>query len=230
MKRQSKPLREVLLESEWLSRVPISMRDRVLAEAYETYHVDKEVVVQNGESVRSWMGVAEGFLKVSNALRDGKVVMFGGIPEGAWLGEGAVLNRKLWTYDVVAKGPARVIHIPRATFRWLLDTSFEFSHFIIDHLNERMGQFMSMVEINQMTDPAARLARTICVLCNPFIYPGLGPLIHLTQEELGELAGLTRQRAHKAIKELERASAIRVEYGKLLVTDIAALRRYGSKD
>lgn len=64
--------------------------------------------------------MADGLLKITNAFRSGKVVMFTGVPTGGWLGEGSVIKTEL---RAVTMRPTRVVHIPRAAFRWLLDTS-----------------------------------------------------------------------------------------------------------
>jgi CRP-like cAMP-binding protein len=226
MKKPVKPLADLLMEAKWMAALPFSVRQRVISDAYETFYADEELVARRGEQVNSWIGVAEGFVKVTAGFRSGKVVIFSGIPAGAWVGEGSVIKREPRRYDVVAMGSTRIIHIPRATFRWLLDTNFDFNHFIIDHLNERLGQFMAMVETDRLTEPVARLARAISGLFNPVIYPNVGPLLKVSQAELGELSGLSRQRVNAAIKQLERAGLVRVEYGGLLVKDLAALRRY----
>jgi CRP-like cAMP-binding protein len=118
------------------------------------------------------------------------------------------------------------VHIPRATFRWLLDTNLDFSHFIIDHLNERLGQFMGMVETDRMVDPTIKLARSILSLFNPVLYPGMGSALFVSQEELGELAGLSRQRTNAAIKALEKADLVHADYGRLLIKDLQALRSF----
>lgn len=86
---------------------------------------------------QSGQRLAEGQRRLSQ--RQGRHVMFTGIPEGGWIGEGVVIKRELRKYDIVAVRHSRVINILNPTFRWLLDTSIEFNHFIIAHLNERRG-------------------------------------------------------------------------------------------
>jgi len=134
-------------------------------------------VARKGEPVHAWMGIADGLVKITDVIRSGKVVMFSGIPAGAWVGEGSVFKRELRRYDIVAVRQTRVIHVPRATFRGLLDTGFEFDQFIIEHLNERLGQFMAMVEADRMSDPIARVAGAIARLYNPVLSPGMGPFL-----------------------------------------------------
>ena len=216
----------MLDEAPWMSFLPPQARQRVRADAYETYHGEKELVARKGEPVNAWLGVADGLVKVTDVIRSGKVVMYSGIPAGAWIGEGSVIKRQPRRYDVVAVRPTRIVHVPGATFRWLLETSFEFSQFVMEHLNERLGQFMAMVETDRLSDPIARVARALSSLFNPVLYPGVGPFLQVSQEELGDLAGLSRQRTNAAIKALSQAGLVRSAYGGVLVVDLPALRAY----
>ena len=228
--RSTLPMATWLEQTSWMRLLPDSVRQRVLAEAYETLHAEKEFVALKGQPANSWIGVAEGLLKASGGFRSGKPLIFSGIPAGSWIGEGSVIKRELRHYDVVAVRPSRTVHIPRATFRWLLDTNLDFNHFIIRHLNERLGQFMAMVETDRVDDPCIKLARSILSLFNPVLYPGMGSALFVSQEELGELAGLSRQRTNVAIKALEKLNLVRASYGSLLITDLQALTAFARRE
>jgi DNA-binding FadR family transcriptional regulator len=69
-----------------------------------------------------------------------------------------------------------------------------------------------------------RVARSLASLFNPVLYPGVGEVLRITQQELAYLVGLSRQRVNEALAALETQGAIRVEYGGLRVLDLAALR------
>jgi DNA-binding FadR family transcriptional regulator len=70
------------------------------------------------------------------------------------------------------------------------------------------------------------VARNLAALFNPVLYPGVGELLRITQQELGYLVGLSRQRVNEALKALDAAQVIRVEYGGVRVLDLGSLRRY----
>ena len=59
------------------------------------------------------------------------------------------------------------------------------------------------------------------------LYPGVGQLLRITQQEIGYLVGLSRQRVNVALQHLQEGGLIRVEYGGVRVLDLDALRRYG---
>lgn len=227
--KSATPMADWLGGTPWMRLLPQSVRQRVIAEAYESIHAEKELVAAKGEPARSWIGVVEGLLKASGGFRTGKTFIYSGIPAGSWVGEGSVLKREPRHYDIVAVRPTRTVHIPRATFRWLLDTNLDFNHFIIDHMNERLGQFMGMVETDRIADPLVKLARSILSLFNPTLYPGMGSALLVSQQELGELAGLSRQRTNAAIKALEQANLVHANYGSLLIRDLQALRNFADR-
>ena len=57
------------------------------------------------------------------------------------------------------------------------------------------------------------------------LYPGVGEVLRITQQELAYLVGLSRQRVNVALRTLEAQGSIRIEYGGLRVLDLAALRQ-----
>lgn len=221
----SKSLTQFLRETAWMASLPDALSDRVCEEAYESSHDKNQMVARRGEQVTSWIGVIDGLLKVCTHHRSGKVVMFAGIPKNAWVGEGSVFKREPRRYDIVAMTKCRVVHVPRSTFIWLLETSLDFNHFIIQHLNERLSQYMATTETDRITDSVVRVSRALSGLFNPIIYPGIGPFLQISQEELGELAGIPRQRVNAALGKLQALGWLRVDYGGVLVQDLAALRK-----
>ena len=230
MTESAKPLREVLEDTHWLQTLSASAKERVCADVYDEFFDAGDALVRRGDPARAWLGVAEGLLKVSTVHRSGKVVMFTGIPEGSWIGEGAVIKREVVRYDICAMRRSRVIHLPGATFRWLLDTSIEFNHVVICRLNERLSQYIAMVEIDRLTDPVARVARAIGTMYNPVLHPHLGPVLSLSQTELGELIGMSRQSISAALKQLQGEGLVSTEYGGVMVKSLSSLINYQERD
>jgi DNA-binding XRE family transcriptional regulator len=106
----------------------------------------------------------------------------------------------------------------------LLDHSIGFNRFVMNQLNERLGQFIAAREIDRMNNPDIRVARSLAALFNPVLYPGVGEVLRITQQELAYLVGLSRQRVNESLTALAAAGSIRVEYGGLRVLNLPALR------
>ena len=88
-----KPMATWLQQTTWMRLLPEVARQRVLAAAYETSHVERELVARKGEPANSWIGVVEGLLKASGSFRDVKTLIYSGTPAGSWIGEGSVIKR-----------------------------------------------------------------------------------------------------------------------------------------
>jgi CRP-like cAMP-binding protein len=117
-----------------------------------------------------------------------------------------------------------VAGLPIDTFHTLLAESIGFNRFIMHQLNERLGQFIAAREIDRINNPDLRVARNLAALFNPVLFPGVGQVLDITQQELGYLVGLSRQRVNVALKRLEQARWINVTYGGIRVLNLPALR------
>ena len=219
-------LGEMLKASLWSRSLSPEQLRRVEGETLARQVPSGGFVCRKGEPVEHWIGVVDGLVKMTNLSADGKPTTFTGLPTGGWFGEGSLLKNEPRKDDVVALRNSQVAYMPKATFNRLLDTSIEFNRFLLIQLNERLGQFIAMVEYDRLLEPDARVARSLAAMFNPHLYPGIGPQLHISQEEIGYLAGLSRQRANQALKTLEKAGLLRVEYGGITVLDLEGLRRF----
>jgi CRP/FNR family transcriptional regulator, cyclic AMP receptor protein len=135
-----------------------------------------------------------------------------------------VLKREVYRYNIQALRKSVVAGLPVDDFHWLLDHSIGFNRFVMNQLNERLAQFIAAREIDRMNNPDLRVARSLAALFNPILFPGVGDVLRITQQELAYLVGLSRQRVNEALSALEAQRTIRVEYGGVRILDLAALR------
>jgi CRP/FNR family cyclic AMP-dependent transcriptional regulator len=213
-----------LSDISWLRALDAHERN-VVARDIKVVEIDTgELLCRVGRPATYWFGVIDGLLKMSNDTALGIPITFTGMPPGGWFGEGTVLKREVYRYNIQALRKSLVAGLTVETFHWLIDRSIPFNRFITQQLNERLGQFIAAREIDRMTDADARVARSLAALFHPVLYPGVGTLLRITQQELGYLVGLSRQRVNEALQTLQDRGCIRIEYGGVRVTDIDALR------
>lgn len=220
-------LETLLQRSAWAQGLTPEQRRRVVAEIQVRPVESGAYVCRKGDPSHAWFGVIEGLVKIATASASGKSVTFTGVPAGAWFGEGSVLKRENRKYDVMALRDSVVAHMPIATFDWLLDTSIPFNRFLTLQLNERLGQFIAAVEHERLLDTDARVARSLSSMFNPSLYPSDDNTVQISQEELSYLAGVSRQRVNLALKVLEQAGLVKVDYGVLTILDLEGLREFG---
>ena len=208
----------------WLALLRPEERARAVDELRVGDAQPGDYVCRIGKPVTYWFGVVQGLLKMSSDNAEGMTMTFTGVPPGGWFGEGTAMKREPYRYNIQALRKSVVAGLPVDTFHWLLDHSIGFNRFVMNQLNERLGQFIAAREIDRMNNPDVRVARSLAALFNPVLYPGVGEILRITQQELAYLVGLSRQRVNEALAELEAQRTIRVEYGGLRVLDLVALR------
>ena len=223
--QRRRPLTEAeLAVIPWLKLLSAPERERAVEDLKITDAALGDFVCRTGRPVTYWFGVVDGLLKMSTDNVDGQTMTFTGIPPGGWFGEGTALKRESYRYNIQALRKSLVAGLHVDTFHWLLDHSIGFNRFVMNQLNERLGQFIAAREIDRMTNPNIRVARSLAALFNPVLYPGLGTVLRITQQELAYLVGLSRQRVNEALTALAARELICVEYGGLRVLDLAGLR------
>lgn len=219
-------LKSFVEESPWAAELSARQRERVVADMSMRRYRAGATVLHKGGTATAWVGIVDGLVKINSVSLEGRTVTFTGVPGGGWLGEGSLLKSEARKYDVVALRDSEVAFLPRATFNWLLDTNIGFNRYLLRQLNERLSQFIAMVEYYRLLGPDARVARCLAELFNPILYPGIHPQLRISQEELGYLSGISRQRANLALRRLSAAGLLEVEYGGVRICDLDGLRRY----
>jgi len=223
--QRRRPLTQTELEAiPWMQLLSPLERDRATDELKIADADPGEYICRMGRPVTYWFGVVDGLLKMSSDNADGQTMTFTGVPPGGWFGEGTAMKRETYRYNIQPLRKSRVAGLHVDTFHWLLDHSIGFNRFVMNQLNERLGQFIAAREIDRMTNPDIRVARSLASLFNPVLYPNVGEVLRITQQELAYLVGLSRQRVNEALSALSAHGAIQVEYGGLRVLNLQALR------
>lgn len=211
----------------WASQLTDSELARAEAGVFERLIPAGGFVCRKGEPAEFWLGVIEGLLKISSDWVTGKTATLSGMPTGGWFGEGSLLKSERLRYDAIAMRDSRVAFMRRETFQWLLDHSIAFNRFLLTQLNERLGQFIGTLESERLLDTDARVARALASLYNQVLFPGTAHNLAISQEEIGYLAGISRQRVNRSLKVLEDAGFLSVEYGGVTIVDLDGLRSFG---
>ena len=218
---------EYLLQSStWMSALNTVEQQRIRSDIHvRTFEADS-VVCRRGDKVEHWIGVIEGIVKVNNVSSSGKATTLIGFAPGAWFGEGSLLKDETRKYDVVALRKCELAFLPRATFYWMFDNSLAFNRFLVLQLNNRLGQFIAAVENERLLDVDTRVARCLATMIFNVWNPKQILQLKVSQEEIAQLAGVSRQRVNTALKLLESHQLIKVSYNEIKILDIDGLNRF----
>jgi CRP/FNR family transcriptional regulator, cyclic AMP receptor protein len=219
---------DFLAHSRWASAISTEELQRARAAISVREVQAGHYVCRKGDPSDVWIGVVDGLIKIENLSDTGKLVNFGTFPANSWFGEGSILKRELRKYDVIALHDSRVALMSAATFFWLLDKSIPFNRFIITQLNERLGQYLGAFEHDRLEGLDARVAHSIADMLHPQLHPRPQSRIEITNEELGNLVGVSRQSINQSLHLLENLGLIKTAYRTITVLDFEGLRNFGT--
>jgi CRP-like cAMP-binding protein len=219
-------LSETLANAVWARGLTPEERSRVERDVTSRIYPKNSYVFRVGEVVDYWMGIVDGLAKMTIALSDGAATSFVAVGPGSWFGEGSVIKRVPREYDGATLRNCEIAFMPRATFMWLLERNLSFNRFVIDQLNERLWQFVGLAQRDRLLDPNARVALSLASLFNPQLSPGIQSALVISQEEIAELAGLSRQRTNEALKFLGERGLLRTERVGVTILDLKGLQDF----
>lgn len=218
-------LQDLLDGSPWFPKLASAVRARVRSEMSLQSVALGAALSRQGEFPHHWFGVASGLLKWSTTTADGHAITFGGLSRGSWFSEGTLVRGMPRPADVIALKPSVVAVMPRHTFDWLYETELPFNHFLIQQINERMFWYMEGWAAERTLDTRGKVLRALAGLFHPWLYPHGQLHMEVSQEEVANLAGVSRPRCNRALKDLQDAGLLKLEYSGLLVLDLEGLRR-----
>ncbi|MDR7272655.1 CRP-like cAMP-binding protein [Pelomonas saccharophila] len=221
----SQDLYSFIRTSPWGRTLAAGDLDLVLSAAMARTYLPGESVVSTGGEANYWVGIMDGLVVQKVVSEKGEETSLTAACSGTWFGEGTLMKQGRWRYDAVVQREARVALIPLHIFQWLLDSSLAFNQFVARLLNARLGHFMELLAIGRLPGIDARVAHTLASLFDPYLYPNRSNLLPFSQSEIGLLAGVSRQRANAALKQLEADGLIEARRQGVRVIDVEGLRR-----
>jgi CRP/FNR family transcriptional regulator, cyclic AMP receptor protein len=216
---------QLMEHSPWYAQVSTAAQIQVRKDISERAIGIGDPLGFQGESQRAWIGVLEGLLKWSISAADGRTVTLGGQSAGSWFGEGTLIRSRPRNADLIALRHSRVALIPFETFDWLRRTEPAFNEFVLLQINERLHWFMGNYAAHRLLDTDRLVARALVGLIHPLLNPRGERYLMISQEELANLATLSRQRCNASLAVMKRNGLLQLDYGAVRVLDIQALQQ-----
>jgi CRP/FNR family cyclic AMP-dependent transcriptional regulator len=208
----SKPSSRFLQMQPWFSELPAAGQARIADSVFTLQGAKGDVMLHAGEVVQGWYAVLAGLVKLQSSSPQGRRSAYLGIPGGEWFGEGAAMKREARRYDVIALRETELLCLPCAQFLLLRETSLTFNQALADQLNMRLGQAMAIIETMRLKTPEQRVAMYL----GRHLWHGPRQL-SLSQEELGILAGLSRQTVNQVLKKFEQQGLVSLQFGRVSI-------------
>lgn len=214
----TRPDIHLLTAQPWFRRLPTNMASRVVEEVFTLWGDKGDVMLRAGEPVEGWYAVVTGLVKLQSRSPRGRLSVFLGMAAGDWFGEGSALKAENRRYEVVALRETCLMCLPLQLFNALRSTHLEFNQTLVAQLNMRLSQGMAVIEAERVHSPEQRVALSLSRL----FWHGRKRL-DLSQEELGNLAGLSRQTVNRILQKMQQDGLVTLACGRVNILNEHAL-------
>lgn len=193
-------------------------------------YAPRSVVVAQGEPALALFAIVRGRLKVVSCGPDGRDTVLGIMGEGEVFGEVALIDGGSRSATCIAIEPCDLLVLERSLFLKLLDESPAIAVKLLYVLAQRLRRLSQRSEDAAFLDVPSRLARSLLDLATRFGQqgrPATGVLItlKLSQQELGDLIGATRESINKHLSDWSKQGIVKLEDGRMTISDLESVRR-----
>jgi CRP/FNR family transcriptional regulator len=170
--------------------------------------------------------VLEGMVKLYRTSPDGKEQVLRHMPQGESFNEVPVFDGGENPVSAACVEDGELLVFSRPTVEALLRTYPAFSEAVVRVLASRLRHLVALVEDLSFRQVTGRVARVLLQSVAPHEGVGAGAeqKARLTQREIAEMTGTSREVAARALRALEEAGAVKVSRSGVQVSDEARLR------
>ncbi len=190
-------------------------------------------IFSKGDPGNSLVAVISGTVKISVSSPDGRSAILNLIGPGEIFGEVAVLDGQARTADATANTNCEIFVIDRREFLPFVRSQPALAMKFIELLCARLRWTSDQVEQVILQDLPGRLASALIRLTERHKPAQGGRTIAVTQQEISEMVGMTRESINKQLRAWAARKWVRLEHGAIVVLDaepLQALAGAGSED
>lgn len=197
--------------------------DRLAGYAKPKEFARGSTIFVKGDPGNCLFAVWRGRVQVTNTSNDGKSVFLNQIEEGEIFGEIALLDGRPRTADAAASADCNLMIIERRDFVPLLHSKPDVAIKMLEIVCGRLRHTTEQVEDLMFMDLRGRLAKTLLRL-SPASAGGEG--IAISQGELSQIVGLSREMINKQLQVWVREGTVKLERRRLIVVRPETLARF----
>lgn len=179
--------------------------------------------------------ILEGTVKIYVSREDGREVILAFLGPGDTVGEMSLMDSAGRSANVMTTERSRLLWMDRATFQGCLRAMSPLANNLIRLLANRLRFANEQIQALCTLDVPGRVARQILALADRYGSPARGEKaagqvaipLRLTQSDLGEIVGASRERVNQVIVEFKQRGFISVDADhRIRVQDHRGLARY----
>lgn len=220
--------RQIFAQNALLSKLSEDEIERLVTYSRVEHYPAGERIFDKDSLGSCMMLVLHGSVRTSSISIDGKEIVFRIMEPGEFVGEIAALDGGNRSADAFAMADCELLVLQRRDFIPLLEKHSDICLMLIKILCERSRKTSEQVEDLLFRHAEARIAKALLQLSERFGQPdanGRDRELHLSQTELGNVIGITRESVNKQLKLWQRAGFIDLAKESIVIRDATALQQ-----
>jgi CRP/FNR family transcriptional regulator len=185
-------------------------------------------VFHEGDQSDSCYIVRSGDLRVTREHTDGRAIALATLGPGDMFGELAMLDGHTRSASVEAVTDSQLLALAAPDMRRLLSANPSITVKIVAELTRRLRETNERVARQSFQTVPSRVAGVLAQLIAEEALPDgrEGVTVRMTQADLAQLAGTSRESVSRFLATLERAGVVRVGRGRVTIVEPRRLRAY----
>ncbi|WP_375411904.1 Crp/Fnr family transcriptional regulator [uncultured Bradyrhizobium sp.] len=181
-------------------------------------------IFSKGDTGNSLYAVISGTVKISSSSAEGRSAILNLIGAGEVFGEVALLDGLERTTDAIANSDCEIFVIDRREFIPFVRSQPALAMKFIELLCARVRWTSEQVEHVILQHLPGRLASALIRLTEKHRLSSTARAIAITQQEISEMVGMSRESINKQLRSWESRNWVRLEHGAIVVLDAASLQ------
>ena len=181
-------------------------------------------IFSKGDPGISLFAVISGTVKISISSPDGRNAILNLIEAGEIFGEIALLDNSVRSADAIANTNCELFTIDRREFIPFVRNQPGLAMKFIELLCTRIRRTSDQVEQVILQNLPGRLASALLRLSEKHTSAPQGRTIAITQQEISEMVGMTRESINKQLRAWAGHEWVRLEHGAIVVLNAEMLR------
>lgn len=218
---------DLLAQIPMFSQLAPSDLERLSAVLRPRRYTKGEVIFHQGDVGMALYIVHRGEVAIRLSSAEGKEVILSLLGRGEAFGELSLLDGEPRSTDAVAREETSLLSLQREDFRRFLEERPQVAFALLAELSRLVRRVTRLVHDANFLDARARLARVLLDLAESQGQPGpkgVTIIPRLTQAELANLCGVTRESVNKWLRFYAREGLLSYEDGQITLVEPDDLR------
>lgn len=192
-------------------------------------YVRNELIFSQGEPGDGLYIIASGNVSIGRQGSAGNELILTVLEPGDYFGELALFDGQPRSAMAIAATDATLLFLPRTAFRAFLEQHHDAVLVCLEVVVRQLRRCTDLVDELALLDIRSRLARRLLRLreqpagSDNGVVEGAHDTFHITQQQLANMTGATRESINKHLNALVDEGMIRVERGHITILDRKAL-------